>query len=40
MTKEIATRRKELLARIDKGAKKQPEVVDASKAEKFKTMVI
>lgn len=39
MSKEIAERRKKLLLNLDKGKKKEPEKVDASKAEKFKSMV-
>lgn len=40
MAKEIADRRKKLLYKIEKGNKKENEKVDASKAEKFKSMVI
>lgn len=40
MTKEIAIRRKDLMAKIEKNGPKVPEKTDASKAEKFKTMVI
>ncbi|CAD8185836.1 unnamed protein product [Paramecium octaurelia] len=38
MAKEIADRRKKLLFQLEKGKKKEVEKVDASKAEKFKTM--
>jgi len=40
MTKEIAVRRKDLMAKIEKKGPKVPEKTDASKAEKFKTMVL
>ena len=40
MTKEIAIRRKDLMSKIEKGGPKVPEKTDASKAEKFKTMVL
>lgn len=40
MTLEIADRRKKLMEEINPTKKKKPEKVDASKAEKFKTMVI
>lgn len=39
MAKEIADRRKKLMFKLDKGQKKENEKVDASKAEKFKSMV-
>lgn len=39
MAKEIADRRKKLLFKLEKGQKKETEKVDASKAEKFKSMV-
>lgn len=40
MAKEIADRRKKLLYKLEKGQKKETEKVDASKAEKFKSMVM
>ena len=40
MAKEIADRRKKLLFHLEKGKKKETEKVDASKAEKFNSMVL